>query len=74
MIPHPIETFGRTSKCRRRSNRARAGGSEVVDQGPASQTQFASLRRAVEMLGAMQMVIEPCKSRSTRLLVRWQPG
>ena len=32
-----------------------------MDQGPASQTQFASLRRAVEMLGAMQMVIEPAQ-------------
>ena len=33
-----------------------------MDQGPASQTQFASLRRAVEMLGAMQMVIEPARA------------
>ena len=59
MIPLAIEAFCRTPQPRSLSNRSRTRRGEVVDQRPAPSPLLGGLHRAVEMLGAVQVVVEP---------------
>ena len=59
MIPLPVEPLGRAPQPRRLPDRLRARRGEVVDQRPAPQAPLGGLRRAVQMLAAIQVVVEP---------------
>src|SRR5512135_1401993 len=59
VIPLPIEPFRRAPQLGSLSNRPRAHGGEVVDQRPTSQPLFSLRRSAVQMLRAVQTVVEP---------------
>src|SRR5512142_3399824 len=59
MIPLPIEPFRWTPEFWSLPDRPRAYGGEVVDQRPAPQPLLGRRLRAVQVLRAVQLVIEP---------------
>src|SRR4051794_40557894 len=58
MIPSPVESLGRASQPRGLRDRSRERGGEAVDQRPASQPLLGGGRRAMQVLSAVQAVVE----------------
>jgi hypothetical protein len=61
VIPLAVDPLRRAAKPRRLSGRPWARRGEVVDQCPAPQAPLGGGRRAVQMLAAIQVVVEPAQ-------------